>query len=62
MRLLVRVPGTALVGPLADLSASLEDQDYLTAAAPSQALAGVGVSVAYNLETAGGAVGAPAEG
>ena len=62
MRLLVRVPGTALVGLLADLSASLEDQGYLTAAAPRQALAGVGVSVAYNFEAAGGAVGAPAKG
>ena len=60
--MLVRVPGTALVGLLADISASLEDQDYLTAAAPRQALTGLGVSVAYNLEAAGGAVGAPAEG
>ena len=60
--MLVRVAGTALVGLLADLSASLEDHGCLTAAAPRQALTGLGVSVAYNLETAGGAVGAPAEG
>ena len=59
---MVPVAGTALLNLLADFSASLEDQDYLTAAAPSQALTGGGVAVAYNLEAAGGAVGAPAEG
>ena len=60
--LLVPVAGTGLLNLLADPSASLEDQDYLAAAAPRQALTGLGVSVAYNLEAAGGAVGAPAEG
>ena len=60
--LLVRVPSTARVGLLADLSASLEDQDYLAAAAPRQELTGRGVAVADDLEAAGGAVGAPAEG
>ena len=60
--LLVPVAGTGLLSLLADLSASLEDQDYLTAAAPCQALTGRGVAVAYDLETAGGAVGAPAKG
>ena len=60
--LLVPVAGTALLSLLADLSASLEDQGNLAAAAPSQALTGVGVSVPYDFEPAGGAVGAPAEG
>ena len=60
--MLVPVAGTALFSLLADLSASLEDQGNLTAAAPCQALTGRGVAVAYDLETAGGAVGAPAKG
>ena len=60
--MLVPVAGTGLLSLQADLSASLEDQGNLTAAAPSQALTGRGVAVAYDLETAGGAVGAPAKG
>ena len=59
--LLVPVAGTALLRLLADLSASLEDQGKLAAAASCQALTGRGLAVAYNLETAGGAIGAPAK-
>ena len=60
--LLVPVAGTALLRLLADLSASLEDQGNLAAAASCQVLTGRGVAVAYNLETAGGAIGTPAKG
>ena len=59
--LLVPVAGMALLGLQADLSASLDDQRYLTAAAPGQALTGGGVAIAVDPEATGGAVGAPAK-
>ena len=60
--MLVPVAGTALLSLPADLSASLEDQGNLTAAAARQALTGRWVTVAYDFKAAGGAVGAPAKG